>query len=78
MKPITEQIEELVKEAIPDCQVVAEGAGGHFVIEVTSAAFEGKSIIQKQRMVYKAIWDLMKGNNAPVHAVDKLICKLPQ
>ena len=77
MKPITEQIVENIKEAIPDAEVIADGGGGHFTIEVTSAAFEGKNIIQKQRMVYKAIWDLMKGDNAPVHAVDKMTCKTP-
>ena len=75
---LTEQIEDLVKKSIPDAQVTATGGGGHFTIEVTSDAFRGKNIVQKQRMVYKAIWDLMAGDNAPVHAVDKLTCKLPE
>ena len=77
MKPITEQIIECIKEEIPDATVIAEGGSGHFTIEVTSSAFQGKNRIQSQRMVYKAIWDLMKGDNAPVHAVDKMTCKLP-
>ena len=72
-----EQIEQSIIAAIPDAEVIVAGGGGHFTIEVTSSVFEGKNIVQKQRIVYKAIWDLMKGDNAPLHAVDKLICKLP-
>ena len=37
-------------------------------------AFEGKSSLQRQRLVYKAIWDEMSG---PVHAVDSIIAKTP-
>ena len=62
---------------MPDAVVKSEGAGGHYTIEVTSSEFEGKNIVQKQRMVYKAIWELMKGTDAPIHAVDKLTCKTP-
>lgn len=68
------EIKTKILEAIPDADVEVTGGGGHFTIEVTSAEFAGKSIIQKQRMVYKAIWDLMKGDNAPVHAVDQMTC----
>jgi acid stress-induced BolA-like protein IbaG/YrbA len=77
MPSITEQITVLIKETIPDAIIVVDGGGGHFTIEVTSTEFEGKNRIQQQRLVYKAIWDLMKGNDAPVHAVDKLTCKIP-
>lgn len=75
---LTEQIEDLIKTNIPNAEVKATGAGGHFTIEVISEAFRGKNIVQKQRMVYKAIWDLMAGDQAPVHAVDQLTCKLPE
>ena len=36
--------------------------------------FEGKTSVQRQRLVYKAIWDEMSG---PVHAVDSIIAKTP-
>ena len=71
------EIKEAIVEAIPDAEVTVEGGGGHFTIDVVSKAFEGKNIVQKQRMVYKAIWELMKGDNAPLHAVDKMTCRLP-
>lgn len=38
----------------------------HFTLRIQSAAFEGKSRIERQRMVYKALGDLMEGR---VHAL---------
>ena len=72
-----EDIKNKILEAIPDAVVSVDGGGGHFTIEVTSAQFERKRTLQRQRMVYKAIWDLMAGDNAPLHAVDSLVCKTP-
>lgn len=71
---ILSEIKNKILEALPDAEVEVSGGGGHFTIEVTSSEFNGKTIIQKQRMVYKAIWDLMQGDNAPVHAVDQMTC----
>ena len=51
--------------------------GGHFNIEVTSPVFTGKSMLESQRMVYGTIADLMKGDRAPVHAVDSLKTRTP-
>ena len=71
------EIKSKILEAIPDAVVTVDGGGGHFTIEVTSVVFEGKNTLQRQRMVYKAIWDLMAGDNAPLHAVDSMVCKTP-
>mmetsp|Transcript_4961 Transcript_4961/g.6068 ORF Transcript_4961/g.6068 Transcript_4961/m.6068 type:complete len:145 (-) Transcript_4961:173-607(-) len=49
--------------------------GSHISIEVTSALFSGKRPVQRQQMVYKALWDELQG---PVHAVDAMICKTPE
>ena len=54
------------------------GGGGHFSIEVTSPVFAGKNMLESQRMVYGAIADLMKGDRAPVHAVDSLKTRAPR
>ena len=72
-----DEIKAKILEALPDAVVTVDGGGGHFTIEVTSAQFEGKNTLQRQRMVYKAIWDLMAGDNAPLHAVDSMVCKTP-
>jgi len=74
---INEAIRAAIVRDIPDAVVQVQGSGGHFVIEVTSAVFEGKSLLNKQRVVYRAIKELMAGDAAPVHAVDSLITKLP-
>lgn len=74
---MTDQVKALIVAAMPDAQVQVEGAGGHFNIQVVSSQFAGKSMLEQQRLVYSAITPLMKGNNAPVHAVDSLKCRLP-
>lgn len=74
---MTDQVKALIVAAMPDAQVQVEGAGGHFNIQVVSSLFAGKSMLEQQRLVYSAITPLMKGNNAPVHAVDSLKCRLP-
>lgn len=48
--------------------------GSHISIEVVSTKFEGKRAMQRQQMVYKAIWEELQG---PVHAVDSMVCKTP-
>lgn len=48
--------------------------GSHISIEVVSAKFEGKRPMQRQQLVYKAIWAELQG---PVHAVDSMVCKTP-
>lgn len=49
--------------------------GSHISIEVVSDLFVGKRAVQRQQLVYKAIWEEMQG---PVHAVDAMICKTPE
>lgn len=69
---ITDAIREAIVAAIADADVLVSGAGGHFSIEVTSSVFAGKNRVESQRLVYGAITHLMKGDMAPVHAVDTL------
>lgn len=49
--------------------------GSHIALKVISSAFEGKNRVQRQQLVYKAIWEELSG---PIHAVDELICKTPE
>lgn len=74
---IFDQIRSRIQQALPDAAVEVNGGGGHFTIAVTSQAFAGKTLLAKQRLVYAAIAPLMAGDNAPVHAVDALDCRLP-
>jgi acid stress-induced BolA-like protein IbaG/YrbA len=74
---ITEAIKSSIEKTIEGATAQVSGSGGHFTIEVTAAAFAGKSMLQSQRMVYGAITHLMAGDNAPVHAVDSLKTRTP-
>jgi acid stress-induced BolA-like protein IbaG/YrbA len=65
-------IKSAITEKIPGAAVEAQGGGGHYTISVVSPVFEGKNMVQSQRLVLSAIAHLMKGDRAPVHAVDKL------
>ncbi|CAK7333789.1 unnamed protein product [Dovyalis caffra] len=43
-------------------------------IDVISVAFEGQSAVNRQRMVYKAIWEELQST---VHAVDQMTTRTP-
>ncbi|MCH8683856.1 BolA family protein [Pedomonas mirosovicensis] len=43
-----------------------EGVETHFTVEICAAAFAGRSRVERQRMVYAALSDLM---NNPIHAL---------
>lgn len=43
-------------------------------IDVVSSAFEGKTAVNRQRMVYKAIWEELQST---VHAVDQMTTRTP-
>ena len=47
----------------------------HVAIRVVSKAFEGKSSINRQRLVYKCIWEEMQSKQ--VHAVQGIETKTP-
>ncbi|KAL7538504.1 hypothetical protein ACHAWF_010598 [Thalassiosira exigua] len=48
--------------------------GSHISVEVVSTLFEGKRPVQRQQLVYKALWEELQG---AVHAVDSMVCKTP-
>jgi acid stress-induced BolA-like protein IbaG/YrbA len=74
---VPDAIRKAITGAIADAQVEVAGGGGHYTVAVTSAAFAGKSMVQSHRLVLSAIAPLMKGEGAPVHAVDSLTTRVP-
>jgi acid stress-induced BolA-like protein IbaG/YrbA len=70
-------LREAIESKIPSSKAEVSGAGGHFTIEVVSTTFAGLGMLESQRLVYGAIAHLMKGDLAPVHAVDKLKTRVP-
>lgn len=74
---ITDAVREAIERAIPDAHAEVTGGGGHFSIVVTSPAFAGKGTLANHRLVLSTIAHLMKGDTAPVHAVDSLTTRAP-
>ena len=57
------EIEQLIKEGLPDAAVTIEdlrGDGDHYACHVVSEAFRGKSRIQQHQMVYAALQGRMR------------------
>ncbi|KAK7345952.1 hypothetical protein VNO77_16568 [Canavalia gladiata] len=75
--PLMQSMEKKIKEQLNAESVTvkdAYGDGRHVSIDVVSAAFEGQSAVNRQRMVYKAIWEELQ---SVVHAVDQMTTNTP-
>ena len=44
----------------------AASGGGHFIVNIVSPAFENKTLIQRHRLVYDAVGDIM---HSEIHAL---------
>ena len=63
------EIQKLIKEGIPDAEVIINdlaGDGDHYAAQVVSAEFAGKSRVQQHQLVYQALQGRM-GNE--LHAL---------
>ena len=70
---ITRDLESAIAGAIPDGRIeVRNISPGHFEIDVVAPVFDGMSRVKQQQLVYGAIAPLMRGDPAPVHAIDRL------
>ena len=75
---VAKELRSCIEAALPGSQVeVVAASPGHYEIQVVSKAFEGESRVRQQQLVYGAIAHLMAGDDAPVHAVDRLKTSLP-
>lgn len=64
-----EAIVARIRESLPDAQVELKdltGTEDHWQATVVSAAFTGKSLIERHRLVMASLADEMKG---PIHAL---------
>lgn len=44
----------------------AAGGAGHYIVHIVSSAFEGKNLIQRHRLVYEAVGEMMQSE---IHAL---------
>ncbi|KAF5725675.1 BolA-like family protein [Tripterygium wilfordii] len=75
--PLIYSMEKKIKEELNAESVTvkdASGDGRHVIIDVVSTSFEGQSTVNRQRMVYKVIWEELQ---SVVHAVDQMTTKTP-
>lgn len=67
MKP--EEITSKIRSALPDAEVTLKdltGTQDHWEAVIVSTAFEGKSLIERHRIVNRALAEELKG---PIHAL---------
>lgn len=70
---ITEQIKKLLNDALNPERIEiidhsaahaghpgAQEGGGHYHVTIVADAFEGKSMVQRHQLIYKALGDMMK------------------
>ena len=70
---LTDTIKQRIETAIPNAQVdVMVGGDKHYALKVISETFAGLTQVKQHQLVYSAIKDLMAGNDAPLHAIDKM------
>lgn len=70
---LTAEIKQRIETQIPNAQAdVICGGERHYALTVISETFDGLSLVKQHQMVYATIKDLMAGNDAPIHAIDKM------
>ena len=57
---------EIIDESHKHAGHASARGGGHFAVRIVSPAFAGKNLVQRHRMVYEAMGDLMQQE---VHAL---------
>ncbi len=63
------EIEARIRAALPDAHVIVAdttGGGDHWAATVVTPAFDGKMLLERHRMVYAALGELMR---AEIHAL---------
>jgi len=72
-----DQIIARIRAVLPDAQVELRdltGTADHWEATIVSAAFSGKTPVQRHRMVYQALADELRG---PIHALT-LVLRPPE
>jgi stress-induced morphogen len=77
-EPVAQELRERIERELPGARArVRCTSTGHFEIEVECAAFAGEPRVRQHQRVYAAIAPLMAGDAPPVHAIDRLDCRVP-
>lgn len=66
MKAFAPEVIEIIDDSHKHAGHASAKGGGHFAVRIVSPAFAGKSLVQRHRMVYEAMGELMQHE---VHAL---------
>ena len=70
---LADEIKKRIETAIPNAHVeVMTGGDRHYALKIISESFDNMTQVKQHQLVYSAIKDLMSGNDAPIHAIDKM------
>lgn len=62
------EVTELVKEALPDCDVQVQVDGTHYLVVAVGDVFEGLPTIKRQQLINKALFQqIMDGTIHALH-----------
>ncbi|MBE0486278.1 BolA/IbaG family iron-sulfur metabolism protein [Marinobacter sp.] len=62
------QVTELVKDALPGCEVQVQVDGNHYLVIAVGDVFEGLSTIKRQQMINKVLFQhIMDGTIHALH-----------
>lgn len=62
-----DDVKNLIEQGIPGSQAIVSGEGCNLSVTVISDAFEGKSMVQEQKMVYATVNQLI--SSGQLHAL---------
>lgn len=62
-----ESVQQLIKNALPDAQVLVNGDGYKYEVEVISNAFEDLKPVKRQQLVYASVKDAI--TSGQLHAL---------
>lgn len=61
------QIQAILVNELPDCQVTVEGGGGKFLVSAVGDIFAGLSAVKRQQAIYKILSQYIA--SGAIHAV---------
>ncbi|HEY9855355.1 MAG TPA: BolA family protein [Stenomitos sp.] len=67
----TEELTSYIHQRMPDAEVMVmdrTGTRDHFAVRVVSDAFQGKNLLDRQRLVYQALNEPMRDGR--IHALE--------
>ena len=62
-----EEIANLLRAKLPDCEITVSGGGGKFLVTATGAAFAGLNAVKRQQKVYAILNEHIA--SGAIHAV---------